>query len=48
MPRIGAVRSGGDWDKIEKIIKKYATVETYIYTLENEKNMWECEYEDIK
>lgn len=48
MPRIGAVRAGGDWGTIEQIIKKCASVDTYIYTLESEKNLWECEYENIQ
>ena len=46
MPRIGAVRSGGDWATIEAMIRKAAKVETYIYTLEAEKNMWDTVYEN--
>lgn len=45
MPRIGAVRSGGDWGAIENIINKCASVNSYIYTLEAEKDMWKCDYE---
>jgi O-acetyl-ADP-ribose deacetylase (regulator of RNase III) len=43
MPRIGAVRSKGSWGVIEKIIEdviKEYPVETYVYTLENEKDKW--------
>src|SRR4030042_122017 len=46
MPRIGAVRSGGDWATIEAMILKAAKEETYIYTLEAEKNMWDTVYEN--
>lgn len=45
-PRIGAVRSGGNWHDIEKLMKETLTVDTYIYTLEIEKNMWDTEYEN--
>jgi len=43
-PRIGAVRSGGNWKDIEKIIISTLTVDTYIYTLEIEKDMWDETY----
>lgn len=46
MPRIGAVLAGGDWDTLEKIIKGTMTVETYIYTLENQKDRWPTKYEN--
>jgi hypothetical protein len=46
-PRIGAVRSGGKWGDIEKVIKSTLTVDTYIYTLEVEKDMWDDKYESI-
>lgn len=46
-PRIGAVRSGGKWGDIEEVIKSALTVDTYIYTLENEKNMWNNKYESV-
>jgi O-acetyl-ADP-ribose deacetylase (regulator of RNase III) len=45
MPRIGAVLSGGDWPTIEAIIKKTMTVETYVYTLESQKDRWPTVYE---
>jgi hypothetical protein len=46
MPRIGAVRSGGDWSKIEKIIKEaMGDGEAYVYTLPQEKNKWPQQYE---
>jgi hypothetical protein len=45
-PRIGAVRSGGRWEDIEKIILSSLTMDTYIYTLDVEKDMWETEYEN--
>jgi hypothetical protein len=45
-PRIGAVRSGGKWSDIEKVIKENLTVDTYIYTLEIEKDMWDSDYEN--
>jgi O-acetyl-ADP-ribose deacetylase (regulator of RNase III) len=49
MPRIGAQRSGGDWVKIQKIIKEeMGDIETYVYTLSNEVNKWpKTEYEQI-
>lgn len=37
-PRIGAVLSGGRWQTIENIIKKVMTVDTYICTLEDQKD----------
>jgi O-acetyl-ADP-ribose deacetylase (regulator of RNase III) len=46
MPRIGAVRGGGNWEDIEKIVKDTMTVETYVYTLPSEKNMWPIQYEN--
>lgn len=36
MPRIGAGLAGGDWEKIEGIIKKNMTVDTFVYTLPHE------------
>ena len=45
-PRIGAVRSGGKWEDIERMIKESITVDTYIYTLEVEKDMWAETYEN--
>ena len=45
-PRIGAVRSGGSWADIEKVILNTLTVDTYIYTLEIEKDMWDETYEN--
>jgi O-acetyl-ADP-ribose deacetylase (regulator of RNase III) len=46
-PRIGAVRSGGSWSEIEKIILERIKVETYIYTLPAEKNQWpDTKYEN--
>lgn len=38
MPRIGAGLAGGDWEKIEGIIKKNMTVDTFVYTLPHEIN----------
>jgi O-acetyl-ADP-ribose deacetylase (regulator of RNase III) len=35
MPKIGAGLAGGDWTKIEKIIKDTMTVDTFVYTLES-------------
>jgi hypothetical protein len=46
LPRIGAIRSGGRWETIEELIRKNAHVETYIYTLEAEKDMWDTVYEN--
>jgi hypothetical protein len=45
-PRVGAVLSGGDWPTIEAIIKNTMTVDTYIYTLESQKNRWPTQYEN--
>lgn len=44
MPRIGAVLGGGDWNTIERIIKDTMTVDTWVYTLENQKDRWPTEY----
>lgn len=46
MPRIGCVLAGGDWSEVEKILKEVMTVETYVYTLPNEKNNWGENYEN--
>lgn len=49
MPRIGAARAGGDWKKIEKIIKSCIAdypVETFIYTLPSESDQWTEKYEN--
>lgn len=45
-PRIGAVRSGGRWEDIERVILSTLTVDTYIYTLKIEKDMWDTKYEN--
>jgi hypothetical protein len=45
-PRIGAVRSGGRWEDIERVILSTLTVDTYVYTLKIEKNMWDTKYEN--
>ena len=47
MPRIGAVLAGGDWPTIEKIIQNTMTVDTYVYTLENQKDRWPTHYETL-
>lgn len=48
MPRIGSKLAGGDWATIEKIIQKEMTVETYVYTLPQEKSEWRnCDYEGV-
>lgn len=47
MPRIGCVLSGGSWNKIEAIIKNTMTVDTYVYTLESQKDRWPTTYEEI-
>ena len=31
MPRIGCGLAGGKWEEIEPIIKKYMTIDTYVY-----------------
>ena len=45
MPRVGAVLAGGRWGTIEGIIKKTMTVDSYVYTLEGQKNRWPTQYE---
>jgi O-acetyl-ADP-ribose deacetylase (regulator of RNase III) len=45
-PRIGAVLSGGEWPVIEDILKRTMTVDTYVYTLEKQKNRWPTKYEN--
>ena len=47
MPRIGCVLAGGDWLTIENIIKKTMTVDTYVYTLESQKDRWPTKYENV-
>ena len=41
MPRIGAVLAGGEWPRIEEIIKRTMTVDTTVYTLESQKDRWQ-------
>jgi O-acetyl-ADP-ribose deacetylase (regulator of RNase III) len=45
-PRFGCVLAGGDWKIISQIIEKTMSVETYIYTMENQKNRWNNTYEN--
>ena len=45
-PRLGCVLAGGQWREIEAILKKVMTVETYVYTLLDQKNRWNDPYED--
>jgi len=45
MPRIGAELSGGEWSKIEEIIKKTMTVDSYVYTLAKQRDKWLTVYE---
>lgn len=41
MPRMGSVLAGGDWNRIEELIKRaMGSVETYVYTLESQRNRW--------
>jgi hypothetical protein len=48
MPRIGAKLAGGDWAKIEEIIKDTVSVECYVYTLPKERNDWPgTQYENL-
>ena len=46
MPRIGSVLSGGSWGVIGPMIEKCMTVETYVYTLESQRNRWHDKYEN--
>lgn len=46
MPRLGAVLAGGEWPVIERIILETMLVETYVYTLENQKDRWPTKYEN--
>jgi len=41
MPRVGCVLAGGSWNVIGPM-----TVETYVYTLENQKDRWKDKYEN--
>ncbi len=45
-PRLGSSLAGGDWSKVAKIIEKTVSVDTFIYTLPNEKNKWPTVYEN--
>jgi len=48
MPRIGCERAGGSWNEIEPIIlDTQKSVETYVYTLEFQKHLWNDAYENI-
>lgn len=47
-PRFGAALAGGNWDIIERLIKSNMSVDTYIYTLESEKDKWPQNYEVTK
>lgn len=46
MPRIGCVLAGGQWDSISPIIERVMTVETFVYTLPDQKDRWNNEYEE--
>jgi len=46
MPRIGAVLGGGDWPTIDKIIRGTMSVESYVYTIEAQKDRWPTQYEN--
>lgn len=48
MPRIGCVLAGGDWSVIEKIIEATQTVDTFVYTLRDQKDRWDTQYENEK
>lgn len=48
MPRIGSDLAGGDWKTVESIIKSAMTVDTYVYTLPNQKDRWDDEYEGVQ
>lgn len=45
LPRIGADLAGGHWPTIEGIIRKTMTVDTFVYTLESQKDRWPTEYD---
>jgi len=45
-PRFGCVLAGGEWKVISPIIEKHISVETYIYTLDSQKNRWNDVYEN--
>jgi hypothetical protein len=45
-PRFGCVLAGGDWKIISQLIKETMTVETYIYTMEKQKDRWNDNYEN--
>lgn len=45
-PRLGSVLAGGDWNTIESILKRTMTVDTYVYTLKDQKDKWTDEYEN--
>jgi len=40
MPRIGADRAGGEWPVIKSIITNTMAVNTYVYTLDSERDKW--------
>ncbi len=44
-PRIGVCLAGGKWDVVESLLKKTMTVDTFVYTLEKEKDKWPSNYE---
>jgi len=45
MPRIGCVLAGGTWNVIGPMVEKLMTVDTYVYTLESQKDRWNDKYE---
>lgn len=48
MPRIGCVLAGGSWDEIGPMVERLMTVETYVYTLLDQKDRWNNEYEGVQ
>lgn len=45
-PRLGCVLAGGEWPVIERYLRSTMTVDTYIYTIESQKDRWPTQYEN--
>lgn len=43
-PRFGCVLAGGSWEVISHLIKRWISVDTYIYTIESQKDRWDDKY----
>jgi O-acetyl-ADP-ribose deacetylase (regulator of RNase III) len=47
IPRIGCGLAGGEWSKVEELIKKTIKFDTYVYTLPHEAKKYGLKEEDV-